>query len=79
MLTFVGFALFMPILTSFGLSGGSSAPIDETPVPYGIPDDTPSFGGPRACSISRKARRGKKRRSDGIPTSSEHLEVPQSD
>lgn len=69
----------MSILTLFDLSGGSSTPIDEISVPRGIPVDTPSSGDPHACPISRVTRRGRKRRNDGVPTSSEHLEVPQSD
>ena len=69
----------MSTLTLFDLSGGSSTPIDEISVPRGIPVDTSLSGDPHASPISRVTRRGRKRRSDGVPTSSEHLEVPQSD
>ena len=69
----------MSILTLFDLSGGSSTPVDEISVPRGILVGTPLSGDPHACPISRVTRRGRKRRNDGVPTSSEHLEVPQSD
>ena len=79
MFSLVGFVPRMSTLTLFDLSGGSSTPIDEISVPRGIPIGTPSSGDPHACPISRVTRRGRKRRNDGVPTSSEHLEVPQSE